>query len=193
MPPAPPPAPTSTAEATPTPVDADVAAVLAESEPRVWWQRRWVWAVAALSLLAALGLWWWLATRAAAAAPSYTTQPVTRGNLTLHVSANGTLQPTRSINVGSELSGSVLRVLVDVNDRVRKGQVMVELDAAKLRNQILRSRAAVDAADARLAQTHATQLKPCPWQRADAPGASGASIAAHELFMRRSPGRGGQR
>ena len=136
-----------------------MAAVLAESEPRVWWQRRWVWAVAALSVLAALGLWWWLATRAAAAAPSYTTQPVTRGDLTLHVSANGTVQPTRSINVGSELSGSVLRVLVDVNDRVRRGQVMVELDAAKLRNQILRSRAAVDAADARLAQTDATQLE----------------------------------
>lgn len=144
---------------TPPPVDADVAAVLAESQPRVWWRRRWVWAVAVLAVLAALGLWWWSAARAANAAPSYTTQAVTRGNLTLHVSANGTLQPTRSINVGSELSGSVLRVLVDVNDRVRRGQVMVELDAAKLRNQILRSRAAVDAADARLAQTRATQLE----------------------------------
>jgi len=158
MPSVPAPAPPPAAEP-PTPVDADVASVLPESKPRVWWQRRWVWAMAALSVLAALGLWWWLATRAAAAAPSYTTQAVTRGNLTLHVSANGTLQPTRSINVGSELSGSVLRVLVDVNDRVRKGQVMVELDAAKLRNQILRSHAAVDAADARLAQTHATQLE----------------------------------
>lgn len=133
--------------------------MLAESAPRVWWQRRWVGATAVLALLGGLGLWWWLVARAASAAPSYTTQPVTRGDLTLHVSANGTLQPTRSINVGSELSGSVLRVLVDVNDRVRKGQVMVELDPAKLQNQVLRSRAAVLAVDARLAQTHATQLE----------------------------------
>ena len=39
------------------------------------------------------------------------------------MSANGTLQPTRSVNLGSELSGTVARVLVDVNDRVKKGDV----------------------------------------------------------------------
>ena len=78
--------------------------------------------------------------RAANAAPSYTTQTVARGNLTLTVTANGTLQPTRSINIGSELSGTVLKVNVDVNDRIKKGQVLVELDTAKLRDQILRSR-----------------------------------------------------
>ena len=55
--------------------------------------------------------------------------------------ANGTLQPTRSVNIGSELSGTVKRVLVDVNDRVKKGQVLVELDTAKLSDQVLRSRA----------------------------------------------------
>ena len=40
------------------------------------------------------------------------------------LTANGTLQPTRSINIGSELSGTVLKVHVDVNDRVKKGQVL---------------------------------------------------------------------
>ena len=59
-----------------------------------------------------------------------------RGDLTLTVTANGTLQPTRSISIGSELSGTVLKVHVDVNDRIRKGQVLVELDTAKLRDQI---------------------------------------------------------
>ena len=91
-------------------------------------------------------LWYWQARQTASAAPSYTTQPVARGNLTLTVTANGTLQPTRSINIGSELSGTVLKVNVDVNDRIKKGQVLVELDTAKLRDQILRSRAALAAA-----------------------------------------------
>jgi HlyD family secretion protein len=72
------------------------------------------------------------------------------------VTANGTLQPTRSINIGSELSGTVLKVNVDVNDQVKKGQVMVELDTAKLQDQILRSRAALAAANAKVAQTAAT-------------------------------------
>jgi HlyD family secretion protein len=80
---------------------------------------------------------------------------VARGNLTLNVTANGTLQPTRTISIGSELSGTVLKVNVDVNDRVRKGQVLVVLDTAKLRDQILRSQAAVAAAG-RLSQTTAT-------------------------------------
>ena len=65
------------------------------------------------------------------AAPSYVTEAVTRGNLSITVTANGTLQPTRSVSIGSELSGTVTRVLVDVNDRVKKGQVLVELDTAK--------------------------------------------------------------
>jgi len=50
----------------------------------------------------------------------------------------------------------VLKVNVDVNDRIRKGQVLVELDTAKLRDQILRSRASMAAANARVAQTVAT-------------------------------------
>jgi hypothetical protein len=66
------------------------------------------------------------------------------------------LQPTRLVNIGSELSGTVLRVLVDVNDRVKKGQVLVELDTAKLTDQVTRSRAALAAAQAQLLQANAT-------------------------------------
>ena len=79
-----------------------------------------------------------------------------RGALTLTVTANGTLQPTRSISIGSELSGTVLKVNVDVNDPIKKGQVLVVLDTAKLSDQILRSRAALAAATALVAQSVAT-------------------------------------
>jgi HlyD family secretion protein len=101
-------------------------------------------------------LWWYEARQAANAAPNYSTQPVARGNLTLTVTANGTVQPTRSINIGSELSGTVLNVNVDVNDSIKKGQVLVVLDTAKLRDQTLRSQAALAAATAKVAQTAAT-------------------------------------
>ncbi len=122
--------------------------------------RRFVrWAVIAALALAAGGAWVWQSRRSARAAPGYVTHTVARGNLTLSVTANGTLQPTRAISIGSELSGTVLRVHVDVNDRVRKGQVLVELDTAKLRDQILRSRAALAAANARVAQSTATVIE----------------------------------
>ena len=134
----------------------DLTALIAEPAPHVWYRRPVLWASIALILIIVGGLWYWQARRTADAAPSYTTQTVGRGNLTLTVTANGTLQPTRSINIGSELSGTVLKVNVDVNDRLEKGQVLVELDPSKLNGQILRSRASVAAAKALVEQTVAT-------------------------------------
>jgi HlyD family secretion protein len=134
----------------------DTATLLDEPARRAWYLRPVLWAVAALIALAAAGAWYWQNEQNANAAPRYTTEPVRRGNITLSVTANGTLQPTRSIAIGSELSGTVLKVNVDVNDRIKKGQVLVELDTAKLKDQILRSRATLAAANAKVAQTAAT-------------------------------------
>jgi HlyD family secretion protein len=142
---------------TPPPdTETDLATLLAEPAAPIWYRRPALWLSVLLLALAAAGLWVWQDRQTASAAPIYTTQAVVRGNLTLTVTANGTLQPTRSVNIGSELSGTVLKVHVDVNDPIKKGQVLVELDTAKLRDQILRSRAALAAATAKVAQTVAT-------------------------------------
>jgi HlyD family secretion protein len=134
----------------------DLTALLAEGQSRPWWQRSGLWiGVLAVAVLAG-AMAWWLSASTAGAAPRYVTEPVTRGKLTLNVLANGTLQPTRAVNIGSELSGTVKSVLVDVNDRVRKGQVLVELDTAKLADQVLRSRASLAAMQAQQAQSTAT-------------------------------------
>ncbi|MBA4176975.1 MAG: efflux RND transporter periplasmic adaptor subunit [Leptothrix sp. (in: Bacteria)] len=124
--------------------------------PRPWWRRRVVWAVLALLVAAAAAAWVWQGRREAAAAAQYRTQPATRGALTVAVTANGTLQPTTLVAMGSELSGTVARVVADINDRVRKGQLLVALDAARLRDQVAGSQAALAAAEAALAQARAT-------------------------------------
>ncbi|NMM25710.1 MAG: efflux RND transporter periplasmic adaptor subunit [Glaciimonas sp.] len=136
--------------------DTDALALLTDPAARRWWRRPMLWIVVALLILAAIGAYFWQAQQKANAAPRFTAEAVARGNLTLSVIANGTLQPTRSVSIGSELSGTVLRVLVDVNDRVKKGQVLVELDTAKLNDQVVRSRAALAAANAAVAQAVAT-------------------------------------
>jgi HlyD family secretion protein len=140
--------------ANPPPVD--LARLLDEPAARVWYRRRALWAGAIALLLVGGGGWWWWSNRAANAAPRYNTQPAVRGDLTLTVTANGTVQPTRTINIGSELSGTVLKVNVDVNDTVKKGQILVVLDTAKLHDQILRSQATLAAAHAKVAQAGAT-------------------------------------
>jgi HlyD family secretion protein len=124
--------------------------------PKVWYRRMGVWIGALVLVVAVAGFWFWRARASANAAPHYSTQAASMGNLTLSVIANGTIQPTLSVNIGSELSGTVLKVNVDVNDTVKKGQVMVVLDPAKLRNQILRSEATLAVAKAKVEQTAAT-------------------------------------
>ena len=151
------PLPVSPSPAQPsTPSAADLQALLNEDQARPWWRRPAPWIVAALVVALLAGLAYWQVGQKASAAPRYVTQTVSRGGLTLNVLANGTLQPTRAVNIGSELSGTVKRVLVDVNDRIKKGQVLVELDTAKLSDQVLRSRASLAATQAQQAQSSAT-------------------------------------
>lgn len=115
------------------------------------------WLVVALMLLAAAAVAYFvMQSRRTAAMPRFNTVAVTRGDLNVTVTANGTLQPTRSVSIGSELSGTVAQVLVDVNDQVKKGQLLVQLDTAKLRDQISRSRATLAAAEAKVLQAAAT-------------------------------------
>jgi len=134
----------------------ELQAQLEDAPSRTWWRRPTVWAAAALLLVTAGGVLYWQASSKSKAAPVYVTEAAERGKLTLSVNANGTLQPTRSVNIGSELSGTVKRVLVDVNDQVKKGQILVELDTSKLQDQVARSRAALNSAVAQVAQAVAT-------------------------------------
>ncbi|MDD2843744.1 MAG: efflux RND transporter periplasmic adaptor subunit [Rhodoferax sp.] len=140
----------------PSPEASELQGLLQSPGKEVWWRRRALWTTLVLLLAAGGGYYYWQQSQQRSAAPSYVTEAASKGDLTLTVTANGTLQPTRSVNIGSELSGTVLRVLVDVNDRVKRGQVLVELDTAKLNDQVLRSKAALASAQAQLAQAVAT-------------------------------------
>lgn len=134
----------------------DVQELLGDGLARRWWQNPTVW-IGAVAVAGAIGGYvWWQNHQAANAKPVYVSEEVKRGNLSITVAANGTLQPTRTVNVGSELSGTVRSVLVDVNDVVKKGQVLVELDTDKLQAQLNRSKASVLSAQARLQQSQAT-------------------------------------
>jgi HlyD family secretion protein len=86
----------------------------------------------------------------------YITQEVVRGNMTVTVTATGTLQPTNEVVVGSELSGIIKSVEVDYNDRVKVGQVLAKLDTSKIEAQVTQSKAALESAKAKVLQATAT-------------------------------------
>jgi HlyD family secretion protein len=128
----------------------------ADARPRPWWRRTTPWLALVVVAAALAGGYAWQSRRASQAVPVFVTEPITRGDLQLSVSANGTLQPTRTVNIGSELSGTVARVMVDVNDQVKKGQVLVELDRTRLQGQLERSQATLASNRAKVMQVEAT-------------------------------------
>jgi HlyD family secretion protein len=86
----------------------------------------------------------------------YETAEVQRGDLTVTVTATGTLQPVNQVDVGSELSGTIEAVAVDFNDKVQRGQVLALLDTDRLQAQVLESRASLQSNEAKVKEAHAT-------------------------------------
>lgn len=93
---------------------------------------------------------------APAAKPNYATEVAEKGTLVVSVSGTGKLAPTNQVDVGSEVSGLVARVLVDVNDRVTKGQVIAVIDESRFRDSVNQSQAQLNANIASVAQAQAT-------------------------------------
>ena len=108
-------------------------------------------AIAAASIaLGAAGTTAWLYKRAdAKEAPAYRTAAVTRGSLKSTVSATGTLQAVRTVQVGTQVSGQIAQIYVDFNDKVTKGELLARIDPT-LQQQ------AVQDAEAQLEKTQAT-------------------------------------
>ncbi|KPK11207.1 MAG: hypothetical protein AMJ68_06680 [Acidithiobacillales bacterium SG8_45] len=89
----------------------------------------------------------------------FKTAEITRGDLTIVVTATGTLEPVNQVDVGVELSGLVRTVEVDVNDIVKKGQVLARLDTERLTARVVETRAAYDAAKAKLEEAKTTLVE----------------------------------
>jgi HlyD family secretion protein len=88
--------------------------------------------------------------------PEYITQTVSQRSLDLTVTATGNLRPTNQVDVGSEVSGKIDRVYVDVNDHVSRGQVLAQINTDVIEDQIRQGQANLQAARAQVAQAQAS-------------------------------------
>ncbi len=105
-------------------------------------------------VLAALGgaaLYFVPGWNVAPAEGSYRTAKAERGEIVATVSATGTINPTTTVIVGSQLSGQVVEILADYNSEVKAGQVVARLNQDQIR-------ARLDAARADLAQMRAQRM-----------------------------------
>ncbi len=83
-------------------------------------------------------------------ATEFETKELKKGEVTARVSATGTLEALTTVTVGSQVSGPVLKVLVDFNSPVEKGQILAELDPSEFQARVSQAQASLDAATAAL-------------------------------------------
>src|SRR5262249_41369644 len=115
----------------------------------------WIPAVVIVAVAAAVGAGLYTQSHRARGT-QYVTEPVREGALVVTVTATGTLQPTNQVDVGSEVSGIIDRVLVDFNAAVKTGQILAELDTQQLDARVASATASLAVAEASLAQAEAT-------------------------------------
>lgn len=119
---------------------------------------------------------WWLGREAPQA--GFRTAAVERGDVRVVISATGTLRATTTVDVGSQVSGQVLEVLVDFNDRVTRGQPIARLDPAPFQTRLQQAEADLASARASVNEARAT-LK-----NAEADYARKSDLVARQLIAR---------
>lgn len=113
----------------------------------------YLWGGAGLAVLASLLLLSW---GFEGSTPSFVTQSVTRGPLTVVVNAAGSLAPRDQVDIGAEISGRIDSIAVDFDDRVRKGQVLARINTDQLQAQLAQARATLDQSQATFEQNEDT-------------------------------------
>ena len=106
--------------------------------------------IAAILIVAAGGTYGYYRYTKKDPAPTITTAKITRGDIAETVGATGTLQAVTTVQVGTQVSGTILELNADFNSLVRKGQVLARLDPSLFQTQIEQARANLTRAQADL-------------------------------------------
>ncbi|CRM50177.1 Macrolide-specific efflux protein MacA precursor [Pseudomonas sp. 24 E 13] len=83
------------------------------------------------------------------------TVTVTRGDIENSVTALGTLQPRRYVDVGAQASGQIQKIHVEAGDQVKEGQLLVEIDPSTQKAKLDASRYAIENLQAQLQEQNA--------------------------------------
>ena len=77
----------------------------------------------------------------------FATATISRGNLRQVVTATGEIQPLNTINVGSQVSGTIEAIYVDYNSKVQKGDVLLEIEPSVLQAPVDEAKASLVSAE----------------------------------------------
>jgi HlyD family secretion protein len=112
-----------------------------------------------LIIITAGGFWGYKTWHTSDDVQRYRTQILAQGDIQQSVTATGTLNPVRVVSVGTQVSGIVKKLYVDFNDKVKEGQILLELDPDLLQAKIQQSQASLNSAKAKLNLAQNTALR----------------------------------
>jgi HlyD family secretion protein len=110
---------------------------------------RWIAGIALVGTLAIGAAAW--RYFAAPAPPAYGVTQVRRGDIRQTISATGKVQAVTTVQVGTQVSGTVAELYADFNDHVKAGQIIARLDPSQIEAQLKQSRASLAASEANVA------------------------------------------
>ena len=108
-----------------------------------------------LACVTAGGVFWYTRRAEARNAVSFRFATIETSTVESTVSATGALSAVRTVQVGTQVSGQVAALYVDFNDKVRKGQLLARIDPTLQQQAVAESQAALERAEAQLAQAKA--------------------------------------
>jgi len=99
-------------------------------------------------ITAAIAVWYFFFNTESVSAETYKFAEITRGDLSTVISSSGTLEAVSTIEVGTQVSGILSKLLVDFNDNVKRGQLLAILDTTSLAATVRDQKASLNRAEA---------------------------------------------
>lgn len=107
-------------------------------------QKKWLkYSLTTLILLALAGLAYWY-FKPKDVTPNYITATVSKGDIENNVMASGKIEAKNQVDVGSQVSGEVTKLFVDVGSEVQKGQVIAQIDPVTQQNNLTNQQATLE-------------------------------------------------
>jgi len=114
-----------------------------------------IWGGVGLGIVLLIAIGVFAATRGGTKIDPSKLAKVEKGDLAKSVVATGKVTPITKVEVKSKASGIVKKLLVDYGDRVKKGQLLAQLDKVEIEAQVEQSKAGLEAAEANLKSSQA--------------------------------------
>ncbi len=115
---------------------------------RNWVRRHKWWCIA--GAVAIVMVYAFFGTAAKVAKKDFVTMDIMRGNLSQTVTATGEIQPVNTVNVGSQVSGTISEIFVDYNSTVKKGDRLLEIEPSVLKASVDEAEASLESAKSQL-------------------------------------------